>query len=195
VVLATVVIVLSLLSVYSSPFLYLPGQHVSAQEMNSMETAFEMQPQDRSVWFGGIRQNANRYEAAMFAAPNVSWSGSPRSRISKPVSAENLTRLKWHYENHPEKIVRRDQYILVSEQDYKTETVAYNSLRYTREDIASVKNQTGVYNIYSNGGADLYYIDTVGTPVMEVATADREAGETESETPDQQANGERRGDS
>jgi hypothetical protein len=176
-VLATVVIVLSLLSVYSSPFLYLPGQHVSEQEMDGMETAFEMQPEDRSVWFGGVRQNANRYESAMFAAPNVSWTKSPTARISKPVDDENLTRLRWHYENHPEKIVKRDQYIMVSEQDYKTEVVAYDGLRYSRRNISSVADQTDVYNIYSNGEAQLYYIDTRGTPVVNGTVSDPVPGE------------------
>jgi hypothetical protein len=175
--LATVVIVLSLLSVYSSPFLYLPGQHVSEQEMDGMETAFEMQPEDRSVWFGGIRQNAKRYESAMFAAPNVSWTESPTARVSKPVNDENLTRLRWHYENHPEKIVRRDQYIMVSEQDYQTETVAYDGVRYSRQNISSVADQTDVYNVYSNGEAQLYYIDTRGTPVVNGTVSDPVPGE------------------
>ena len=175
--LATVVIVLSLLSVYSSPFLYLPGQHVSEQEMEGMETAFEMQPEDRSVWFGGIRQNAKRYESAMFAAPNVSWTESPTARVSKPVNDENLTRLRWHYENHPEKIVRRDQYIMVSEQDYQTETVAYDGVRYSRQNISSVADQTDVYNVYSNGEAQLYYIDTRGTPVVNGTVSDPVPGE------------------
>jgi hypothetical protein len=175
--LATVVIVLSLLSVYSSPFLYLPGQHVSEQEMEGMETAFEMQPEDRSVWFGGIRQNAKRYESAMFAAPNASWTESPTARVSKPVNDENLTRLRWHYENHPEKIVRRDQYIMVSEQDYQTETVAYDGVRYSRQNISSVADQTDVYNVYSNGEAQLYYIDTRGTPVVNGTVSDPVPGE------------------
>jgi hypothetical protein len=176
-VLATVVIVLSLLSVYSSPFLYLPGQHVSEQEMDGMETAFEMQPEDRSVWFGGVRQNANRYESAMFAAPNASWTKSPTARVSKPVDDENLTRLRWHYENHPEKIVKRDQYIMVSEQDYKAEVVAYDGVRYSRRNISSVAGQTDVYNIYSNGEAQLYYIDTRGTPVVNGTVSDPVPGE------------------
>jgi len=175
--LATVVIVLSLLSVYSSPFLYLPGQHVSEQEMEGMETAFEMQPEDRSVWFGGIRQNAKRYESAMFAAPNASWTESPTARVSKPVNDENLTRLRWHYENHPEKIVKRDQYIMVSEQDYKAEVVAYDGVRYSRRNISSVADQTDVYNIYSNGEAQLYYIDTRGTPVVNGTVSDPVPGE------------------
>jgi hypothetical protein len=164
--LTAIILVLSLLSVYSSPYLYLPGQHVNEQEMQGWETGFEVQPSDRSVHFGGVRQNANRYEAAMFAAPNVSWSQSPAVRVSKPVSDENLTRLTWHYENHPEKIVRRDQYMMVSDQDYQTETVAYDGVRYTAANISSVDHQPDVYRIYSNGGARLYYVDTRGTPVI-----------------------------
>ena len=171
-VLAAALIVLSLLSVYSSPFLYLPGQHVSEQEMQGMETAFEMQPADRTVWFGGIRQNANRYESAMFAAPNTSWEGSPRVRISKPVSDENLSRLQTYYENHPEVVVRRDQYLMVSTQDYKTEVEAYNGVRYSEANITSVYSQRGVYKIYANGEADLFYVDTSGDPIIPEQYAD-----------------------
>lgn len=180
--LVTVVILLSLLSVYSSPFIYLPGQHVSEQEMQGMETAFEMQPADRSVWFSGVRQNANRYEAAMFAAPNASWDQSPRSRVSKPVDDENLTRLTWHYENHWEEINKRDQYILISKQDFQAETVAYNSVRYTRTNISSVQYQTDVYGVYSNGEAQLYYIDTRGTPVVNGTVAEETGSDDESGT-------------
>lgn len=162
---AVVLIVLSLVSVYSSPFLYLPGQHVSEQEMDGMKAGFEMQPQDRSVWFGGIRKNPNRYEEAVFAAPNVSWDGSPRIRATNPVPNDNLTRLVQFYERHPEQNVRRDHYLMISEQDYETETAAYDSLRYTRENLASVAEQPEVYTIYSNGEARVYYVDTAGTPL------------------------------
>ena len=176
--LAAIMLVLSLLSVYSSPYLYLPGQHVSEQEMQGWETGFEIQPSDRSVYFGGVRQNANRYEAAMFAAPNVSWSQSPTVRVSEPVSDENLTRLTWHYENHPEKIVRRDQYMMVSDQDYRTEAVAYDGVRHTAANISSVDHQPDIYRIYSNGEARLYYVDTRGTPIINNSvTAGNPSGE------------------
>jgi hypothetical protein len=66
---------------------------------------------------------------------------------------------------------------MVSEQDYKTEVVAYDGLRYSRRNISSVADQTDVYNIYSNGEAQLYYIDTRGTPVVNGTVSDPVPGE------------------
>lgn len=169
-VVAVGILLFSIVTVYSSPFLYLPGQHVSEYQMNGYETSFEMQDDERKVWFGGIRRSSNRYEDAMFALPGGKWDGpSPDARSSGPVASENVTNLERHYETHWEEIVRRDHYFVVSERDYEAELVAYDGIRYSRADIDSVRNQTATYPVYSNGNFNLYYVDTQGDPLMDEA--------------------------
>lgn len=179
-VLASGALVLALLSVYSSPFIYLPGQHVSSYQMNGYQTAFEMQPDDRSVWYGGIRQASTRYEQALFAAPGVDWQGSPAVSDSGPVADGNLTDLEEHYRTHWEPIVRRDHVVAVSEKSYEAEIVAYRGVRYSAENISSIDDQERVYRVYSNGNFDLYYVDTPGEPLTDDA---REAEEDNSLEP------------
>ena len=172
---AAAVIVLSLLSVYASPFIYLPGQHVSEYQMEGYQTAFEMQPDDRTLWFGGVRQSSNRYEEAMFAAPGSPWGGSPDAVSSGAVTNANLTDLQEHYRTHFEPIVRRDHYFVLSQKDYGTELVAYDSLRYNRTGLNSVAKQEATYRVYSNGKYRLFYVDTAGEPIINETFAE-EAG-------------------
>lgn len=167
---ATGVLVLSLLTVYASPFLYLPGQHVSEYQMEGYETAFEIQDEQRMVWFGGIRQSSNRYSDAMFAKPGAEWEGlAPDARSSGPVAAGNLTDLRNHYETHREPIVRRDHYFVVSKRDRDTELRAYNGVRYSELQLESVDDQSATSLVYTNGNYRLYYVDTTGDPLTEDA--------------------------
>ena len=176
---AAAVIVLSLLSVYASPFIYLPGQHVSEYQMDGYQTAFEMQPDDRTIWFGGVRQSSNRYEEAMFAAPNSPWGGSPDAVSSGAVTDDNITDLQEHYRTHFEPVVQRDHYFVLSEKAFETELVAYRSIRYSRANMSSIPQQESVYNIYSNGGYRLFYVDTAGDPIInESAVEDAEANDS-----------------
>lgn len=165
-VLASGTLVLSLLTVYSSPFIYLPGQHVPDIQMDGYESSFEMQPKDRGVWFGAVSQPPRRYEDAMFAKPGAAWDPSPTMRTSGAVASENLSRLGEYYETHWEEIVQRDHFFAVTRPDVETELVAKRGLHYAQEDIDTIDHQRDVYRVYSNGDFDLYYVDTTGKPVI-----------------------------
>lgn len=169
---AVILLLLSSATVFASPFIYLPGQHVSDYQMEGYERSFDLQPGDYSVWFGGIRQVSNRYKEAFYAAPDRPWAALATKTItSGPVSDANLTDLREHYETHREPVVRRDHYFVVSRLDRHREFVAYDQLRYTRNNVSTIPTQRGVHKIYDNGNFNLYYVDTPGDPLTEDARA------------------------
>lgn len=52
------------------------------------------------------------------------------------------------------------------QQDYQTETVAYNGFRYSVANISSVADQSGVHQIYSNGEFRFHHVDTTRIPFV-----------------------------
>jgi hypothetical protein len=172
---AFVLLVLSSAIIFSSPFVHLPGQHMSDQQYEGYERSFDIQPDDYAVWFGGIRQVSNRYKDAFYAAPDRPWEPLSTMTVSSgPVTDANLTDLRTYYETHFEPIVRRDHYFVVSRLDRQREFVAYNELRYSPENVSSIPVQRGVHTVYSNGNFDLYYVDTHGDPLTADAREEEE---------------------
>lgn len=144
-------LVLSVAALYPSPFIYLPNHHVTEAQMEGYGTAFENQPPGANVWFGGVRTTSNRYESALIDAPASVWSG--------PVPGSALADPRGYYSDHPEEIVRRDHYLVVTTYDVQREVEAYDQLRYTVAEIDSIDDRRRVHRIYGNGEFTLYYVD------------------------------------
>jgi len=135
-------LLLSALAVFPSPYLYSASPHVTEMSMEGHETAFENQ--DPDVTFVGIRSGPNRHADATSGDLERmrQYSGITGEEIDEGVSQQ--------YSN--------DRYLTVTEADWQREVHAYQELRYSRSQLASVSSQNGVNRIQSNGEFTLYYV-------------------------------------
>jgi hypothetical protein len=153
---------LSLATAFPSPFVSLPGSHVPEGEMDGYEQAFASQPAGSPVWFGGVRTTSDRYEVALYGAESAPWERevSPSPKKSSPVPQEAmLNGLPMFYANHPEKIVQRDHYFVVSEADRQREVDAYEELRYSAASFEAVEATPDVGKVRDNGELTVYFVD------------------------------------
>jgi len=164
VVLAAAMIVLSAVAFFPSPFIYLSSSQSSEIMMDGYTTAYEDQhPNTSKVWFQGVRINPDRFEGALASKQGTSW--YPEIVTPHPVSSGPTTPwalyegLPGYFRTHPEPVVRRDHYMIITELDYKREVVAYEGLRYNRSAFASVRHQDNVSRIHDNGEFVRYYVD------------------------------------
>lgn len=125
---------------FPSPYIYLPSNHVPAQQMGAYDTAFEMSDED--IRFVGIRGNPDRFVDAL---PD-----SPTPALGFTTPDEALTDLPSYYDG--------PRYLMVSKTDHDREVVAYRELRYSAANLTAVQNQPNVNRVMSNGAADLYYV-------------------------------------
>jgi hypothetical protein len=136
-----VLLVLSLLAVFPSPYIYNPSPHVTDMQMEGYETAFSTQ--DDAVEFVGMRNGPNRFDDAVHG-------NAERMRLHQDISESSLGGIADQYED--------DRYLALTRADYERETIAYQQLRYTEAEFDSVETQPGVDRIQSNGEFDLYYV-------------------------------------
>lgn len=136
------VLAMSLLAVFPSPYIYLPSPHVTDMSMSGHETAFENQQED--VEFVGIRAGPDRYEDAVRA----------RQEPSDDDGVVNGTQIR----NGIPSAYAQDRYLTVSEADRQRELVAYKGLRYTQSELSAISAQPGVNRVQSNGEFELFYV-------------------------------------
>lgn len=137
-----VALVVSALTVFPSPWIYLPSQHVSEQGMSGYETTFEHATVSDGVY--SVRGGSDRFADAYYArkVPNTPFGSVNGTVMRTDLSTYHGT--GW--------------YFAVSEADRKREVSAYDQLRYSRESFALVRTQRGVNSVVDNGGFELYYV-------------------------------------
>lgn len=138
--LAAVVLVLSMVTVFPSPFVYLPSQHVTAQELNGFETTFEHTGDTPLIT---VRGNGHRYAESLQITDRLAYGArlSP-DRLASPDSPVGDTDMV-HFG--------------VSKRFVDSEVRAFRGLRYSESYFDSFSNQVGVNRVVANGGFDLYY--------------------------------------
>jgi hypothetical protein len=170
VVVVLLVVSLSLVTVFPSPFVYLSGSHVPEAEMDGYERTFASQSAGSPVWFGGVRHSSDRYEVALYGAESAPWEGrvTPIPRSSGPVPARGMLRgLPAYYANSTDERVRRDHYFAVAAADRQREVIAYRGLRYSAESFEAVAAQPDVGVIRDNGELTVYFVDTPEGPLAD----------------------------
>lgn len=141
-VLFAVLLPLALVTVFPSPFMYKPTQHVTATEMTGYQTAFE--DRNASLTVAGLRGGHYRYSDAIY--------GTERGEdLKASVEDQSLSDLPGQFEEDT-------GYLLLSEYDRQRETVAYNGLRFGQDGFRSLDTQPRVDRVSSNGDVNLYYV-------------------------------------
>ncbi|WP_455449373.1 MFS transporter [Natrinema thermotolerans] len=141
-----VLLVLSLLAVFPSPYIYKASPHVSEQELHGYESAFATQQSDLA--FVGLRNGPNRYDDAINGNEQRmhAHDGLPPSAIEDGVSNE--------YEG--------DRYLALTRSDYEREVIAYQGLRYSERELDRITASPNVNRVQSNGEFTLYYVTSSG---------------------------------
>ncbi|WP_049925904.1 hypothetical protein [Halopiger goleimassiliensis] len=140
-------LVMSLLAVFPSPYIYHASPHVTETTASGYETAFAAQDDD--VEMVGFRGTTNRFDDAIHG-------NEERMRAHGSVSEETFDEGLTEYYDE-------DRYLIVTEADYQREQVAYQELRYGDGEIEAATSQPGVSRVLSNDEFELYYVHAEGT--------------------------------
>lgn len=136
-----VLLVLSLVVMFPSPYVSLPNQQVTEAETEGYRSTFEVY--DDSADLYGIRGGGGRHWDA-----HVGPSGP--GLFSPSMSAANVTRLADHED--------RPLYLTTTTFDREREITVYRGLRYDEASFRSLERQQSVDKVIANGEFTLYYV-------------------------------------
>lgn len=141
-VVAAVVLVLSVLVVFGSPYIVQPNSQVTQPEMEGYGQLYDHQDDD--VPITGLGRNGERFVGALLYEGNVTFGLPMNGTVFN-------NRLPEHYET--------DRYLAVSEYDRTRELDVYRELRYTRTGLRRLQTTPGIHRVQTNGDLNVYYID------------------------------------
>jgi hypothetical protein len=142
-----VLLPIALLTVFPSPFIHMPSQHVTETQMDGYETAFTHH--NDSLQLAGIRGGPERYSHGIRGVEDT-----VKGAYVRGVSSENVSRLT--------QTERAPRYLVFSENDIQREVIAYQELRYSQSDFRTIRSQPGINRVSSNGEVELYYVEDRG---------------------------------
>ena len=144
ILLAVVALVLSLLIVFPSPYIYSATTHVTDQEVLGYQTTFTYS--DETIRWSGIRTGPHRFHHGVTLEETpVTYGGA-----SAYEAEELIYLLNGEF--------REDVYLPVSDRDQSREVIAYRELRFAAVDFDSLATSPQTNHVYTNGGFDLYFV-------------------------------------
>lgn len=137
-----ILLLVSLVAVFPSPYIYNSSPHVTDMSLTGHETAFENGDPDAT--YAGIRAGPNRYADAVHGERD-------RTRHYEAVTAAEIDDgLVGQFED--------DRYLTVTRNDYDRELIAYQELRYSQSQLDALGTQGGGDRVLSNGEFEVYYV-------------------------------------
>ena len=151
-VVVVAMLVLSIPTVYQSPYMYQASGHVTSAQVNGYETAFDHTDQLRIL---GLRGSGERYADAVFG-----YQRSRRAPATAPslyTSNVSLTRGNFTGERIVE--VYDGRYFAYTDAARQEEVYVYEGLRFPRSGFRSLDATPGLNRVQSNEGFQLYRIN------------------------------------
>lgn len=144
-------LVVQILALFPSPYMYQPNQQVTETEVAGYETALEDRGEE--IAFTGIRGGPRRFADAHYGTDSEPAETVPgrRDEVSEAAFNEDLAT---EYDERT--------YLPVSETDYQREVVVFEELRYTEQGFERLDESTEIDRVQSNGDFRLYLIDPSG---------------------------------
>lgn len=152
---AVVVVCLSLVAFYPSPYIYLPSAHTPETQFVGYQTAFDHLPEETPL--AKVRIDPGRFTDALgTTVPDRLLWAVPGSQMD---SLGNITAYR---ENDRTDVPA--YYLVVSERDRGREVDGFQGIRYQADDFDRVEDAVTprISRIQSNGDFQLYYIDQRG---------------------------------
>ena len=143
VTLFVVFFLLSSLVIFNSPYIHRANKHVTDSRVSGYETTFETTGDEAVI--SGIVQEPERYYDAI-----VSIDDSGQARRSATLNRSQLRDV--------ESVPANDWYLVLSQNTYEREIIAYEGLRFSRSDFAALHRQPAVNRVLSNGDTELYFV-------------------------------------
>lgn len=137
-----VMLLLSLLIAFPSPYIYNQSHHATDQDMSGHATAFAVS--DPTIPYSGIRNWPHRYADALtieFNNPTVA--GIDGDELAEPTTARASA-----------------YYLPISLVDVEREVIAYKELRYSAATFENLDSRHGVDRVMDNGEFSLYHVRT-----------------------------------
>lgn len=134
-------LLVSLIVVFPSPYIYQQNHHVSDYEYDGYASAFEHH--DESLGFSGVRSTPHRFGDALVAGERPALEGA--------ITEEELRA-------NPALVRDTDFYLPISKSDRDREVIAYRELRYSETSISGLEGMEGVHRVQTNGEFTLYYV-------------------------------------
>ena len=147
--LLAVLLVVQLIVIHPSPYMYQPNKQVPEAQMRGHATAFAYH--DGETPFVGVRGSGSRFIDAEYGG--VTAETDP----TVPDSGEGVpgrvfgTNLSTHYDS--------DRYLRVMREDYRREIELYRGFRYSREGFLSLRHDPNLSRVQDNGGFVLYRLN------------------------------------
>lgn len=138
-----VMLVMSVIVVFPSPYIFLPNDQVTESQMSGYEFAFDNRGEGLGVY--GLREGPWRYSHGLFGVER-----NPILRGTRGIPGENISALAGRKSD--------DRYLAVTEAIRERETEVYRGLRYDQENLSTLGGQEGVHHVQTNGEFDLYFI-------------------------------------
>lgn len=134
---------LSLMTVFPSPYIFQPSDQVTEMEMTGYATALEQR--DPSIEFLAIRETAPRFVDAVYG---------PDQPVPGEFDAVNETAFRGD-------LLGADpdpRYLAVTDRDINRETEVYDGFRYESAGFRSLETTPGINKVQTNGAFQLYQL-------------------------------------
>lgn len=141
-------LVLSLMALHSSPYIYQGNSQVTESQMGGYETAFDIR--DPDIPFTGVRGGPKRYLDAIYGPGTPQRTEFPGDDASVPGGVFDNTSYAEYYET--------DRYLVVTESDVERETILYDGFRYSEAGFDALDSTPGINRVQANGALDLYIV-------------------------------------
>ena len=141
---------LSIVTVYSSPYIYQPSSGVTDSYLSGHETAFENRA--TGVEYAGIRGGPQRAADGIYGNQTVveRFGGELEGpETSVPPDALRRGLPGYYNESH---------YVFVTTEDFLRDAVLYDGFRYSGEAFGAFASTPGVHRVQSNGEIRLYFV-------------------------------------
>ena len=136
-----IMLVLSVMVVFNSPYIYKPNGQVTEADVTGYEATFQLAGEDG--WVVGVRSRPQTFYDSTVGMRN-------NGRRDGTLNSSQLHRLQDHRDDA--------YYLVVTRTTYVREVEAYQGYRYSRADLAAVDRQVGVNRVFSNGQVNLYQV-------------------------------------
>ena len=142
-VVVVMMVALSAIVVFPSPYIYQPNQQVTEGQIQGYEYAFDHQAAGVAMY--GLRSGPWRFSHGIEGV-----TGNPIQQNQRGIPEGNLSDLAGRSE--------ADRYVGITDGVRQRESEVYRGLRYSRANISTLDTQPGVHHVQSNGEFDLYFV-------------------------------------
>ncbi len=144
-------LILGLMTVFTSPLIYNPGQHVTPQMMSGYEDGFEHQAD--GVPYAGMGYDPYRYDHGLNGLPGNGISGAS-------ASTGTVDRDEFNDGNYSGAYPTDEYYFVMTEWDRTKEVGVYEELRYSNAALRGLDADPGTNKVVSNDEFEMYAISS-----------------------------------